>query len=394
MARITAGFLAAFLLAFFTPAAAQAPGDVTDFEQGRVQYHRTCAQCHGRNMVNSGVTVYDLRKFPLDQPERFFGALTNGKGNMPSFKGALSGKQMGWLWAYVASRGEAPRSDQSAPFRVCAAEANPPLSYAVERQPRGLDVAVAKAIAAELKRPLELVFFESEYDRDKTLAQEVNALLSSGVCELASAFALFASDLGPPARESARTPDYEGAKPRRLRPFIPLGKLAGTRAYYAMAMGVITRDPAARVDTLADLQNFSVGAVTGTMAGAALMFYRNGILQARLVTLSQREDLLAALESGRFDATLTPLTKYDAYRLAHPQTRLARAKFVHPLRINMGFVGLESESATISAANRVIERALANGDLKRWAEEAGATWIAPEPPDVQPVIGIGSLRTD
>ena len=33
----------------------------SDFETGRAQYQRTCAQCHGRNLVNSGVTVYDLR---------------------------------------------------------------------------------------------------------------------------------------------------------------------------------------------------------------------------------------------------------------------------------------------------------------------------------------------
>jgi ABC-type amino acid transport substrate-binding protein len=374
--------------------AALSPLFASDFDDGRQQYQRTCAQCHGRNMVNSGVTVYDLRRFPVDQPERFFAALNNGKGNMPSFKGALSEEQMRALWEYVRRRGEAPHAAETGPLKVCAAAANPPLSHAVDGQPRGLDVAVAKAIAAELRRPLEIVFFESEYDRDKTLAQEVNALLSSRVCDLASAFALFAAEFGAPSRDSARTPDYPGAKPRRQRPFIPLSRLSGTRAYYAMAMGVITGNPALRVDTLADLQSSSVGSVTGTMAGAALMFYRNGILQPRLVTLSQREDLLEALEAGRFDATLTPLSKYDAYRSSHPDTRLSRAKFVHPLRINMGFVALESESSTIAAANRVIERALASGDLKRWAEEAGATWIAPEPPDIQPVMGLGSLRTD
>ena len=54
-------------------------------EQGREIFHRSCAQCHGRNMVNSGTTVYDLRKFPLDQGERFQLSVGNGKGNMPSF---------------------------------------------------------------------------------------------------------------------------------------------------------------------------------------------------------------------------------------------------------------------------------------------------------------------
>ena len=285
-------------------------------------------------------------------------------------------------------------ADETAALRVCMAEENAPLSHRAGREPRGLDFAVATAIAAEMGRPLKVVFFESEYDRDKTLAQEVNAMLSSRVCELASGYALFASDLGAPARDTARTPDYEGAKPRRLRPFIALGRLAATRAYFAAAMGVVTRDPALRVDTLADLQNVRLGAVSGTMAGSALALYRNGILQQGLVTLSQREDLLSALEAGRFDATLTPLTRYDAYRLAHRDTRISRANFVHPLRINIGFVGLEAEPAVVAAGSRVIGRALAGGELARWAAEAGVTWIPPEAPDVQPAFGIGSLRTD
>jgi hypothetical protein len=123
-------------------------------------------------------------------------------------------------------------------------------------------------------------------------------------------------------------------------------------------MGVVTRDPALRVDTLADLQGMRVGAVTGTMAGSALVLYRNGILMKGLVTLSQREDLLAALEAGRFDATLTPLGRYDAYRIAHPDTKIVRAAFVHPLRINLGVVSRERACA-IAAGNGAIERALA-----------------------------------
>jgi mono/diheme cytochrome c family protein len=74
-------------------------------ERGRDQFHRTCAQCHGRNMVNSGTTVFDLRKFPTDQPDRFIQSVTHGKGNMPSFKDALEPGQLELLWAYVGSRG-------------------------------------------------------------------------------------------------------------------------------------------------------------------------------------------------------------------------------------------------------------------------------------------------
>lgn len=60
-------------------------------------------------MVNSGNTVYDLRRFPIDQPDRFFASTSAGKGNMPSFRDALTAEQMRWLWAYVSSRGDSPK---------------------------------------------------------------------------------------------------------------------------------------------------------------------------------------------------------------------------------------------------------------------------------------------
>ena len=76
-----------------------------EVERGHAQFERTCAQCHGRNMVNSGSTSYDLRRFPTDDADRFITSVTNGKGNMPSFKDALTGEQIRLLWAYVGSRG-------------------------------------------------------------------------------------------------------------------------------------------------------------------------------------------------------------------------------------------------------------------------------------------------
>jgi mono/diheme cytochrome c family protein len=74
-------------------------------EKGREQFHRTCSQCHGRNMVNAGTTVYDLRRFPIDDDYRFFNSVKNGKGNMPSFKGALEEDALKSVWAYVSTRG-------------------------------------------------------------------------------------------------------------------------------------------------------------------------------------------------------------------------------------------------------------------------------------------------
>lgn len=103
-----AGAAGVALLLSFAALAQSQPG-ATEFEKGRQQFHRTCAQCHGRNMVSSGVTVYDLRKFPLDQQDRFIASVVNGTGNMPSFKDALTSEQIRSLWAYVRSRGTAPK---------------------------------------------------------------------------------------------------------------------------------------------------------------------------------------------------------------------------------------------------------------------------------------------
>lgn len=90
---------------FASVAAAESRFPAQDIDKGRQQFLRTCSQCHGYNMVNSGTTAYDLRRFPVDDPDRFFNSVTNGKNSMPSFKDALTPEQIKMLWAYVGSRG-------------------------------------------------------------------------------------------------------------------------------------------------------------------------------------------------------------------------------------------------------------------------------------------------
>lgn len=96
---------AAMLAAVSAAAPAQQRFTAEAIDKGRDQYNRTCVHCHGRNMVNAGTTVFDLRKFPVDQPDRFRQSVLQGKGAMPSWKDALTPEQIDWLWAYVGSRG-------------------------------------------------------------------------------------------------------------------------------------------------------------------------------------------------------------------------------------------------------------------------------------------------
>jgi ABC-type amino acid transport substrate-binding protein len=274
---------------------------------------------------------------------------------------------------------------------VCMAENNPPLSYQAQGEMRGLDVRVARAIADELRRPLAIVPFESKYQMESTLSQEVNALLSSGVCDMASGFALLASDLGAPVRPTARVPDYPGAKRAPQRPWVPLGTLVPSRAYHTMAMGLVVRDPSRAAATLADLGDARIGVVSGTLSGTVVSMYRNGKLRSQIVSLSQNQNALEEIEAGRLDATLVPIDRLDAWRLAHPQTTLRRAAYVHPLRINIGFVARSEARELLSAADRVLAAALASGELERWAVQSGTTWIAPAEPQVSAAVGLADL---
>jgi mono/diheme cytochrome c family protein len=75
-------------------------------QAGRSLYVRNCSHCHGFNMVNPGTVSFDLRKFPKEDPERFFHSVKEGKGAMPSWKNSLTDDQIKQLWAYVQTGGK------------------------------------------------------------------------------------------------------------------------------------------------------------------------------------------------------------------------------------------------------------------------------------------------
>lgn len=93
-------------LAMLAPRAAVAEDAPAD--AGRKLYGRHCSHCHGFNMVNPGTVSFDLRKFPRDDPERFFTSVKEGKGGMPAWKGSLDDAQIRALWAYVQTGGKQP----------------------------------------------------------------------------------------------------------------------------------------------------------------------------------------------------------------------------------------------------------------------------------------------
>jgi cytochrome c6 len=97
------------LTAAAQPAAAVVPTaapNVEAAEAGRTLYTKNCSHCHGFNMVNPGTVSYDLRKFPQEDPERFFSSVLQGKGSMPAWKQSLTEEQVKLIWAYVQTGGK------------------------------------------------------------------------------------------------------------------------------------------------------------------------------------------------------------------------------------------------------------------------------------------------
>jgi mono/diheme cytochrome c family protein len=73
------------------------------YKKGKTSYRKRCARCHGVNMINPGVGVFDLRTFPPDDKARFVDSVSNGKNAMPSWGAVLKPEGMDALWLYVTT---------------------------------------------------------------------------------------------------------------------------------------------------------------------------------------------------------------------------------------------------------------------------------------------------
>lgn len=89
--------------------AAEPPPTRAEFEKGEMLFQSICAHCHGPHMVNPGTWSFDLRKFPHDDPARFFNSVRNGKGPMPPWKDILHPDEIAAIWAYVRTGGKEPK---------------------------------------------------------------------------------------------------------------------------------------------------------------------------------------------------------------------------------------------------------------------------------------------
>jgi ABC-type amino acid transport substrate-binding protein len=282
-------------------------------------------------------------------------------------------------------------------LRICLDANVPPWSVHDRAKSDGFDLAVADAVAWRIGRQPALQWFETKLDQDSSTALAANALLSDRRCRLVGGYPLIESALGEPKMRSARMPEFEGARPNDRGRSIELGTLVPSRAYHFAALTVVLGAPAAspRITDLASLEGIRIGVEGGTLADAILMLFGDGrfVNQVTHVTPG-RGELLPRLERGEYDATLLELRRFDAYRAAHPGTRLTPSGYYSPIGFNIGFVGLSTDEDLMKQVDVAIADMLENGELPALARTAGVTYLPPRQPNVSPDVRLADLRRD
>ena len=292
-------------------------------------------------------------------------------------------------WLAVAAvllvTGAAARADDD-PLKVCLDENLPPLSLHQRGKPdSGFDVALAQAVAGRLGRPLRIQWFESKLDESSSPALEANALLSDGRCALVGSYALTRDSLKAPGVKTAKLPDFEGATRDDRRRRVPVGVLAPSQPYVYSPLTVVLGDKARdrKISGVGDLAGLRIAIESGTLGDAILMTFENGRLIDYITHLVPgRHDLLGALNGGEFDATLLDLSRFDAYRAAHPENKLAASGYYYPIGVNRGYVGLASDPALIDAINKALSDLKAAGTIAEFARAAGLTYLPPVEPAI------------
>ena len=280
------------------------------------------------------------------------------------------------------------------PLSVCL-DANIPI-YSVHHggEGSGFVLAVARAVARQLGRPLKVQWYETSIDLDESSVLGVNALLSDGRCQLVGGYPLVRDALGRPGVRSSRLPDFEGAGLEDRRRRVALGSLMPTRAFTYAPLTIILAPTASKpVGRLSDLKGMKLGTEAATLADAILMLYDNGAFVDQITHLVPgRHELLPRLEKGEYQASLVELRRFDAYRATHPDTKLKPTGYYYRVGFNIGFVGLDSERALIARVDRAIEALLTKNDVAPLAREAGLTYLPPRQPEILEHLTLRDLR--
>jgi ABC-type amino acid transport substrate-binding protein len=289
-----------------------------------------------------------------------------------------------WAAAFLIATASTAASAADDVLRICLDENLPPLSVHHRGKPgSGFDVLLGQAIADRLGKRLEIQWYESKLDEDSSPALEANALLSDGRCSLLASYAFTQDGLVAPGVKTAKLPDFDGATRDDRRRRIAVGTLRPSKPYMFSTLTVVL-GPGAKprpISDIGDLAGLRLAIESGTLADAILMTFDKGRLIDDITHLiPTRDDLLGALEQGKFDATLLDGRRFDAYRAAHPDTQLRASGYSYPIGVNRGYVGLSSSAELLASVDKVLTELDGSGALANLGRSAGLTYLPPREP--------------
>ena len=406
--RFLARIAALALALSCAPALAQ---DHPLLKKGDGLYKQFCAHCHGIGMVNPGTSSFDLRKFPVDQKERFVTSVTKGKGNMPAWGDILLPDELEALWVYVATRGgkeafaedaasAGPPPDPSAELlaqgelSACMPSNGGAMSRRRAGGGAGFDYAIIEAVAGKLDLALRPVWFEAEIEEESDPVREAYAVLAMNLCDVVPGHALYQPALGDPPGKRAAPPLWAD-RPATWVPgtFVDLVPISASQPYFRAEIGVAFGPgvEARPVRGLADLAGYRLAIQEDTLSGALLQLQAPQPVKAAAITRPPGPKFLWEMETGAFEAALVDVAAYDHHLIQNPVSKLKLGTWRHPLGFNIA-VALRADRPALKAAlDAALADLMAGGMPEKLAAQQHIHYAAPREPWVQPRLGLAEL---
>ncbi len=299
------------------------------------------------------------------------------------------------------------------PLKVCLEANSPPFSVDRRAEGEGFDLAMTRAVAEALARPLTIVWFRSEQDEESSLRGDVLALLGGRLCDLVGGYLFSLGGMKDPTDrhralpEIAAIADGPGGTRRAVldvpeivkltdgphRPLVPVEPIDHSRAYRFAPLTVMTGPSLGpyEISSLDGLQGKRIGVEEGTLADTILMLYRQRKLVPSIRHYVPHGGMISDLVAGNLDAVMMELHRFDVYRRRQKRAELYPTGYLHPVGYNFGFVARAADRPLLQAVNAALERILDSDAPARFAAEAEMTFVPPEDPDMQPPISLGYL---
>lgn len=287
----------------------------------------------------------------------------------------------------------ASANDGKDALTVCLNKDNEPFSFMKGGQGGGFDVAVAQAVARELKRPLEIRWYEKERRRRGPISVKTSVLVNAGVCQLVGGFPLVQSSLERPGGgEETTLPPVDGLSEDSRKKPVKGSQLRASNGYHFAGMTpILGSRVTADVKSLDDLQSYRLGHRPASSGDLIAMAYKKGMLLKNATHVDIQTDPFDAVERGDFDVTIAEQHGFDLYRAEHPKTTLRSSGLVVPVGFNLGFVTTDAHAALLGEVNAALDTLLKSGELEKAAQSAHLTFVPPTQPYVRPGLGLEKM---